>query len=151
MIRKKETLEGPEQPSKKEAFKYMQDGKILNFQFVSEKRVKCPQCKKEYKNILLHLQKSTCRISDLDDLREKFKEHTKVHFQQEMKEDQRTWKANSRAKQRKVDYQKVVDKQNKWNRKSTLKQREVDNQKVLTDQNKRKIKSRVDQREDDTQ
>ena len=54
--KKNEYPEGPEQPNKKKAFKYMQDDKILNFQFVSEKRVKCPKCQKDYKNILLHLQ-----------------------------------------------------------------------------------------------
>ena len=70
----------------------MQGGKVLDFQFVSEKRIKCPKCEKEYKNILLHMQRSSCRISDLDDLSEKFKEHTKVHFQQEIKDDQNKWR-----------------------------------------------------------
>ena len=50
--------ETPEPEHERKAFQYMQDGKILNFQFMSEKRVQCPKCKKEYKNILLHLQKS---------------------------------------------------------------------------------------------
>ena len=73
---KNETPEGPDPEQEKKAFKYMLDGEILDFQFVSEKRVKCPKCKKEYKNILLHLQKSSCKISNLDDLGEKFKEQS---------------------------------------------------------------------------
>ena len=87
--KKNENPEGPEQPNKKKAFKYMQDGKILNFQFVSEKRVKCPKCQKDYKNILLHIQRSSCRVSDTADLSEKFQQYTKVHLEQELKDDQR--------------------------------------------------------------
>ena len=43
----KENQEFPEQNSEKKSFKYMENGKILDFQFMSEKRVKCPECKKE--------------------------------------------------------------------------------------------------------
>ena len=101
--------------------------------------------------MILHLQKSSCRISNLDDLSEKFRQHIKVHIEQEIKDDQRNRTAKSRAKQRKVDNQKVLDDQNKWKQKSTLKQREVDSQKVLDDQNKRKAKSMLNQREVDNQ
>ena len=41
-----ETPAGPDPGHKKKAFKHVQEGKILDFQFVSEKRVKCPKCKK---------------------------------------------------------------------------------------------------------
>ena len=125
-----------EKHPEKKPFKYLQDGQILDFQFVSEKKVKCPKCKKEYKNILLHLQKSSCRISNLNDLSEKFTEHIKVHLDKERKDDHRKWKANYRAKQRKVDGQKVLDHQNRLKQKSRLEQRGVNNQRVLEDQNK---------------
>ena len=115
---KKENPEEPDQHSEKKAFKYMVDGTLLNFQFVSEKRVKCPRCQKEYKNILLHLQKSSCISSNLDDLVKKFNEHIKVHLDQKIKDEQRKRKANSRARQREVDNQEVLDDQNKWKRKS---------------------------------
>ena len=128
---KKENPEVPDQHFKKKTFKHLQDGKILDFQFVSEKRVKCPKCKKEYKNILRHLQKSSCRIADLDDLIEKFKDHKKVHFQQEIKDEQRHWKANSRAKQPKTaSSPKELADQNRWKQKSRENQREVNNRKV---------------------
>ena len=97
--KEKENPELPDQHSEKQSFKYMQNGKILDFQFVSEKRIKCPECKKEYKNILLHIQRSSCIISDPDDLGEKFKEHIRVHFEQEIKDDKKKWREKSRAKQ----------------------------------------------------
>ena len=133
------------------AFKYMLDSTLLEFQFVSEKRVKCPRCNKEYKNILLHIQKSSCISSNLDDLCEKFKEHIKVNLDQKIKDGQRKRTAKSRAKQQKVAKQEVLDDQNRWKRKSTLKQREVDNQRVLDDQVKRKQKSTLKKREVDNQ
>ena len=74
--------------------------------------------------------------SNLDDLSEKFREHIKVHLDQELKDDHRKRSAKSRAMQRKVNNQKLLDDQNKWKTKSRSNQREVDNQKLLDDQNK---------------
>ena len=149
--KKNENPEGPEQPNKKKAFQYMEGGKLLNFQFVSEKRVKCPKCQRDYKNILLHLQKSSCRVSDPADLGEKLHQYTKVNLEQEIKDDQRKRKQKSTMKQREVNNQQVLDDQNKRKAKSMLKQRDVDNQQVLDDQKKRKAKSTMKQRDLDNQ
>ena len=59
--------------------------------------------------------------------------------------------ANSRAKQRKVNNQKVLDDQRKWKAKSVNNQRQVNNQKVLEDQKKRKAESANNQRQLDNQ
>ena len=45
-------------------FKYNLDGKVLDFEFMSNKRVKCPRCGQNFKNILRHLQVSRCKISN---------------------------------------------------------------------------------------
>jgi hypothetical protein len=148
---KNENPQGPEQPNKKKAFQYMQGGKLLNFQFVSEKRVKCPKCQRDYKNILLHLQKSSCSVSDPADLGEKLHQYTKVNLEQEIKDDQRKLKQKSTMKQREVNNQQVLDDQNKRKAKSTMKQRDLDNQQVLDDQNKRKAKSKLKHQKKDNQ
>ena len=43
-------------------FTYQFQDKIYNFQFQSEKRVKCPECRDGFKNILNHILKSRCKF-----------------------------------------------------------------------------------------
>ena len=74
-------------------FKYNLDGKILNFEFISNKRVKCPTCGQDFKNILRHLQGNKCQISNLDDLSKKFQQFRSVHLADEIKDEQNNRKA----------------------------------------------------------
>ena len=48
--------------SRDEVFTYKHGRDVLKFQFISNKRVKCPKCGKDFKNILNHMQKSRCQI-----------------------------------------------------------------------------------------
>ena len=142
---KREHNERYKQGNGPKVFKYQQEGNILSFEFTMDKRIKCPNCKKEFKN----LQRSSCEISNIDDLSEKLKQFKKVHFADQLKEDQNKWKAQSRAKQREIDDEKVKDDQNKRKAKSRAKQREIDDENVKDDQIKLKAKSRAKQREID--
>ena len=63
----------PEGAEGVKVFKYKLEGKILNFKFMSHKRVQCPTCSAEFNNILRHLQKSSCRIFNIEDISEKFR------------------------------------------------------------------------------
>ena len=48
---KKGDTERYQQYNENKVFKYKQESNVLNFQFVTDKRVKCPTCQKEFKNI----------------------------------------------------------------------------------------------------
>ena len=84
--------ESLKQCNEHKGFKYEHQGNILNFEFVTDKRIKCPTCKKEFKNIIRHLQQSSCEISNIDDLNENLKQFKKVHLAEQIKEDQIRWK-----------------------------------------------------------
>ena len=101
-------------PKKQEedTLQYKLGDKILKFQFLSEKRVNCPICNSSFKNILNDLKKSSCKLSNLDDFSNKFKQFTKEYLQEEVKKKQRERKSKSRAKQRDIDIQKELDDQN---------------------------------------
>ena len=58
---------------RKPSFTYTQAGKTLTFEFMSDKRVKCPTCRKDFKNILRHLQQSGCKFKDMEELMQNFK------------------------------------------------------------------------------
>ena len=118
----------------KRNFNYNLDGKNLKFEIISDKRVKCPECKKEFKNILCHLQKSTCRIPNLDDLSEKFQEFKRIHLGQEIKQRQNERKAKSVAKQKKENDQKFKNIQKQKQAKFIAKKREHDEQELNADQ-----------------
>ena len=47
-------------------FQYKEEGKMFDFEFKTDKRVQCPICKSDYKNILRHLQKTSCKIHNLE-------------------------------------------------------------------------------------
>ena len=111
------------QYNESKVFQYKQDGGILNFQFVSNKRVKCPTCRIEFKNILRHIQQSDCRISNRVDFSERFKQFTKVHLEKQMKDDHRKRQEKSVAKQREDDDQQVKNNQNKRRAKSVARQK----------------------------
>ena len=130
-----EIIAGPSSDTENRVFKYELRGKILNFEFTSEKRIKCALCGTQFKNILRHLQQSKCGLLNRDDLVEKFKEFTKDDANKR-KADQNTWKAKSIAKQRKEDGQQFKDAQNKMKTKSRAKQREEDPLQVKEDQNR---------------
>ena len=132
-------------------FIYEAHGKVLSFQFVSDKRVTCPKCGNDFKNILNHIQKSKCQISQFDEFSTKFKEFIKNNMAEEKNAQQRKWNAKFIAKQREVDYQKVKDDQNRRKARSDAKQRENDNQKVKDNQNERKARSNAMQRESNNQ
>jgi hypothetical protein len=149
--KQRDNTKSPIQSNPNRVFKYTHQGKILNFEFMSDKRVRCPICSNEFKNMIRHLQQSGCRISNHDDLTEKFKQFSKVLLANQIKNDQNNWKAKSRAKQREVDDQQIKDDQNKWKAKSRSKQREGDVQQIKDDQNKWKAKSLAKQREADVQ
>ena len=56
----KQKIGSPERQNKGEVqqFKYKLNDEVLSFQFVSDKRVSCPKCGNNFKNILNHIQKS---------------------------------------------------------------------------------------------
>jgi hypothetical protein len=124
----------PEEEEETISFKYKENGKTLSFEIVSDKRVKCPKCRRDFKNILRHLQQSGCKVNNIEDLGMNFKKF-------KIKDDQRRWKAKSIAKQRAENGQKVKDSQNERNAKFIAKQRAVNDQKVKEGQNERKAKS----------
>ena len=130
------------------AFKYQQQGTILNFEFVGEKRIKCPTCKNEFKNIIRHLQQSSCGISNLVEFSEQFKQFSEIHFEKRIKDDLRKRRAKSLAKQREHDKKQVKDDQNMRKAKFMSKQRAGGVQQVKNDHNKWKAKSRAQQRVD---
>ena len=66
-------------------FSYEYNGENLNFIFTGSKIVKCARCKKEFKNILRHLQQSKCAVFNLIDFRCKFKSYIKTTFSSERK------------------------------------------------------------------
>ena len=105
----KETTHVPKEPEEGKVFEYQLGDKILNFKFISEKRVKCAICLNEFKNILRHLQQSKC-ICNTDDFVEKFKEYSK----DDAREQKRMKQAALRVKQQEVDAQKFLNDQNKW-------------------------------------
>jgi hypothetical protein len=84
---KNENTENLKHHNETKVFHYKQDGNILNFQFVSDKRVKCPTCRKEFKNILRHLQQSGCHISNQVDFSERFKQFTKDHLEEKIRDN----------------------------------------------------------------
>ena len=81
-------------------FEYDIDGNVLRFKFISDKRVACPKCGKDYKNILNHIQKSTCKISEFNDLSVKFKHFMKINMGDEIREQQRKKNSKFITKQR---------------------------------------------------
>ena len=88
---KKTIYESSKQSNENKIFKYEQQSKILHFEFMSDKRVRCPTCTNELKNIIRHLQRSGCGISNTDDFSEKFKQFKKVHLAKQIKYEQRKW------------------------------------------------------------
>ena len=161
-----ENIDEPKGDRENRVFKYKNGSQTLNFEFISDKRVKCATCGNQFKNILRHLQQSKCEISNIDDLGEKFKEFTKdderrrravakakqrENNKQKVQENEKRRKADSRAHQREVDHQKVLDEQKKFQAKSIGKKREVDEQQVKVAQNRWKAKSRGNQRDADGQ
>ena len=58
-------------------FKYEQDGDVLSFKFISDKRVSCPKCGGGFKNILNHMKQGKCRISNFENLSQKFNQFKK--------------------------------------------------------------------------
>ena len=64
-------------------FKY-QD---FDFQFISEKRIKCPKCKCDFKNILNHIRKSSCSFPDFEDISKLFKQFTKENLDHVTKDE----------------------------------------------------------------
>ena len=144
-------IESHQKCNENKTFKYRQESSILNFQFMTDKRVKCPTCQKEFKNILRHLQQSGCRISNLVDFSAQFKEFSESHFENQIKDGRKKRQAKWLAKQREHDEKQVKDDQKRWKTKFMDKLREDNDQKAKNDQTKRKAKSRAKQREDDDQ
>ena len=132
-------------------FKYECTGETIEFEFITDNRIKCPHCKRAYKNILRHLQQSTCRVSNLDLFGKRFQEFKKIKYAEKIHKNQNERKMKSREKQRKEDSQKVKDYQNESKMKSHEKQRKEDDQKVKDYQNECKMKSREKQRKEDSE
>ena len=169
------TFEDPKNINKeteKTHFIFKNGNEILDFEFESEKRVRCSSCQIAYKNILRHLQQSSCKISDIKLFSQRFQEFKKNKFANKLREKQNEWKMKSLAKkreensqklkddhnrrqskylskQREEDPEKVKEDQNKWKRKYINKKRDEDLEKVKEDQNKWKGKSLTKQREED--
>ena len=94
-LHKNEMTEIPEQHNENLVFTYKQEGNILKFHFITDKRVRCPTCTNEYKNILCHLQKSSCQTSNLDDLIEKLQQFKEDKLSQAKKDDQKKRKSRT--------------------------------------------------------
>ena len=136
---------------KKFTFQYENEGKIIDFEFKTDKRVQCPICKIDYKNILRHLQQSACNIQNQEEFREKFQEFKNNTFAEKIQQNQKDWRRKSLAKKRQENSQKVKDDQKRWKEKSRDKQRLEDEKKVKDDQNNWKGNSRGKQRLEDNQ
>ena len=131
------------------AFKYNIGSAILEFELISDKRFICPKCKKDFKNILRHLQQSVCRIPNLEDLSQQFQDFKKKQFGDKIKQRQNEKKAKSRAKQREEDEHKFKNIEKERKSKFNAKKREEDELQLKTDQNKWKVKSINKQRKED--
>ena len=120
--------ENPQRPREMEnkQFQYKLENEVLTFKFISDKRVICPKCGNNFKNLLNHVQKSKCKISQFEDLSLKFKQFISNNMTEEIKANQRKWKQESRYRQREQNPQKVKDNQNRWRKKSDANQREKD-------------------------
>ena len=115
---------------KKVIFKYESPAETFEFEFMTDNRIKCPHCKMAFKNILCHLQRSTCKVSNLDHFGQRFQEFKKITFAEKIRQKQNERKMKSLEKQRKEDTQKVKDSQNQNKRKSREKQKKKDAQKI---------------------
>ena len=140
-----------QEQNEKSHFIFKNEAETLDFEFESDKRVKCPRCKIAYKNIVCHLQKSRCKISNIKLLTERFQEFKKNMFAEDIRQKQNEWKKKSLAKKREENSQKLKDDLNKRESKYLAKQREEDPEKFKADQNQRKAKSRNKKREEDFQ
>ena len=106
-------------------FEYEENGKLLKFQFNGCKMVKCANCQKDFKNILNHIQKMDCGVTDTEDFARKFKHFTKLNFAEERKSNQNKWKQKSIAKQRNRNDSQLKADQNKWKRNSRVIKRKL--------------------------
>ena len=119
--------------TEKTHFIFKNENEILDFEFESEKRVRCPSCQIAYKNILRHLQQSSCKISDIKLFSERFQEFKKKTFANKLREKQNERKKKSLAKKREENPQKLKDDHNRRQSKYLSKQREEDPEKVKED------------------
>ena len=81
---------------KKMLFKYEYEGETFEFEFITESRIKCSNCKMAFKNILRHLQQSKCKVTNLDLFSQKFQEFKKVTFAEKYQQKQNVRKIKSR-------------------------------------------------------
>ena len=85
-------LNGPSNKSKKctnngnstdDYFIYNYNNNSWNFKVLPDKKIKCPICRKNFKNVHHHLQKSSCNIPNLEDIKEKLNRFNLGRFDNE--------------------------------------------------------------------
>ena len=89
-------------------FKYVQGAETLYFKFITSKRIECPICKRDFKNVISHLRQGQCKVINLEDFSVKFLKYKQDHFEEELKDKQKQRKAKSRIKLKKVDISGTV-------------------------------------------
>ena len=132
-------------------FKYVQGAETLYFKFITSKRVECPICKRDFKNIISHLKQSKCAVTNLEDFREKFFKYRQDYFKEEFKDKENQWKSKSRIKMKNEDPQKVLDDQKRWQAKSQRKKKEENLEKELENQKTKRVRHLIKSRDTDPQ
>ena len=110
-VRVEKSENGVKNSDKNRVFEYVQGAETLYFKFLTSKRVECPSCKRDFKNVISHLRQGQCKVINLEDFSVKFLKYKQDHFEEELKDKQKQWKARSRIKLKNEDPQKVLEDQ----------------------------------------
>ena len=139
---KADTVKRCENDSNMTIFQYEHGNNVTYFEILPDKKIRCPYCNLVFKNIHAHFQRSSCKMSTLNDLTEKLNAFKRNHFREDMKKAHRERIYKFRAAQREKDNEKVKRDQIKWKVKSDGIKRFHDNAKVKANQKERKEVSR---------
>ena len=131
----------PETALDLKTFSFKIHHRIVDFDVLPDRRVICPICGIIYKNINHHIQKSKCKIPNLEGFSEQLKDFLQIEFKEEIKRSQRERKAKFDAKMRKLNNDELKEKQRNWKAKSDANLRKLDENKFRRDRNEIKAKS----------
>ena len=131
----------PETALDLKTFSFKINHRIVDFDVLPDRRVICPICGIIYKNINHHIQKSKCKIPNLEGFSEQLKDFLQIEFKEEIKRSQRERKAKFDAKLRKLNNDELKEKQRNWKAKSDANLRKLDENKFRRDRNEIEEKS----------
>ena len=104
----------PETALDLKTFSFKIHHRIVDFDVLPDRRVICPICGIIYKNINHHIQKSKCKIPNLEGFSEQLKDFLQNEFKEEIKRSQCERKAKFDAKLRKLNNDELKEKQRNW-------------------------------------